>query len=390
MTFFLWVILIGTFLNLLIAIRFYYVIRNAPAVELPVEEQQDAVVILSVRGSDPTLEKTISGLLKQNFRDYRVLAVVDSPEDPAWKTLQRIKFESDVENRLTIQPMDPPRLTCSLKCSAIAGAVEGLPVSTQWVAFVDADVEVYPNWLADLLGPLMDPRVCVSTGNQWFEPPSINSAGSMIRSIWNAGAIVPSVLLSHPWAGSMGVRYEDVIVSSLIDDWKTSIVDDGPMMEFAAQMNGRIVVNPKLLMVNREDCSRAFVVDWMSRMLTWSRIFESTFWITVVHASISGGLVIVLALWILGSLLTFDLWSLGSSRFDVGRWSGDVDRWLLGGSQRRFGKPKSSAASDAGKESSENARGFFENWVVDGPGFTSLSLRLYQGSAASQYFLARY
>lgn len=309
MSLFLLAIVCGTLVNLAVAMRFYFVIRNRRSRSLPIEHQQNAAIVLAVRGCDPTLPKTISGLLNQNFRDYRVVVVVDSLEDPAWSMLKQIQFDSDQKNRMTIQPMDPPRTTCSLKCNAIIGATESLPPTTQWVALVDADVDVHPDWLSDLLGPLLDPKVCVTTGQQWFEPGNRNSKGALLRSIWNAGAMVPSVLLNHAWAGTMAVRYEDLIVSTLIDDWKTSIVDDGPMLNFSKQMGGSIFVVPKLLMVNREDCSLPFAVSWISRMLTWSRIYESTFWITVVHASISGGLVGAWCLLLLLSVVTLN-WNL--------------------------------------------------------------------------------
>ena len=310
MTFLTWAIFFGALINLLVAGRFFFLLRYGKSPSLPIAEQENAVVILAVRGCDPTLKKTVTGLLKQNFRDYRIIVVVDSREDPAWKLLQQIKYESDPSDRMTLQVMDPPRPNCSLKCNAIIGAVESLPVETSWLAFVDADVDVYSDWLADLLGPLTNPKNCVSTGNQWFEPNDRQSTGAILRSIWNAGAIVPSVLLEHPWAGSLGLRYEDVIVSTLIDDWKTSIVDDGPIANFAKQMSGSVFVVPKLMMVNREDCTKEFAVTWISRMLTWSRLYESTFWITLVHAAISGGLVICLITSAILSILTFDLLSL--------------------------------------------------------------------------------
>lgn len=306
MSLLLLVIVLGAWVNLAVAIRFYFVIRNQTSPQLPIQHQSNAVVVLAVRGCDPTLPKTIRGLLNQNFRDYRVVVVVDSFEDPAWSMLKQIQFDSDPQNRLTIQPMDPPRSTCSLKCNAIIGATEGLDPTTQWVAMVDADVDVYPDWLADLLGPLLDPKVCVTTGQQWFEPENRNSRGALVRSIWNAGAIVPSVLLKHAWAGSMAVRYDDLIVSTLIDDWKTAIVDDGPMANFAKQMDGRIFVVPKLIMVNREDCSLPFAVSWIGRMLTWSRIYESTFWITMLHATISGVLVAGWCLAVVVAMATLD------------------------------------------------------------------------------------
>ena len=329
MSFVFWVILLGAMVNVACAARFYYFVRFATSPALPLEQQEDAVVVMAVRGCDPTLEKTVAGLLDQNFRSYRIVVVIDSQADPAWDVLQRIKAESDPENRLSITEMDPPRLHCSLKCNAIISAVETLPVETQWIAFVDADVEVHPNWLADVLGPLTNPTVCVSTGNQWFEPNNRKSEGALLRSIWNAGAIVPSVLLEHAWAGSMAVRYEDLIVSRLIDDWKTAIVDDGPMADFSKLMNGQIYVSPKLLMVNREDCSVKFAASWITRMLTWSRLYESTFVLTNVHAGISALFVFCLASATILALLTINLmllisclltWALASAMLVGGYW----------------------------------------------------------------------
>ena len=329
MSFVLWLILFGAMVNVACAAWFYYVVRLGASPVLPLEQQENAVVIMAVRGCDPTLDKTVVGLLNQNFRSYRIVVVVDSQEDPAWKVLQQIKAESDPENRLEITEMDPPRLNCSLKCNAIISAVETLPVETQWIAFVDADVEVHSNWLADVLGPLTNPKVCVSTGNQWFEPNNRKSQGALLRSIWNAGAIVPTVLLEHAWAGSMAVRYEDLIVSRLIDDWKTAIVDDGPMTDFSKLMNGQIYVSPKLLMVNREDCSIKFAGAWITRMLTWSRLYESTFVFTNVHAGISAFFVFCLVSATILAVLTMNFmllisclvtWALASAMLVGGYW----------------------------------------------------------------------
>lgn len=329
MSFVLWVILLGAMVNLACGARFYYVMRYGKSPALPLELQEDAVVIMAVRGCDPTLKKTVMGLLNQNFRNYRIVVVVDSKSDPAWDVLERIKVEFDRENRLSITEMDPPRPNCSLKCNAIIGAVERLPVETQWIAFVDADVEVHADWLADVLGPLTNPKVCVCTGNQWFEPQHRKSEGALLRSIWNAGAIVPSVLLEHAWAGSMAVRYEDLIVSRLIDDWKTAIVDDGPMSDFSKLLNGQIFVSPKLLMVNREDCTMGFASSWIARMLTWSRLYEPTFVLTCVHAGISAFLVFCLFSAMILAVLTFDFvwlffclltWALASAMLVGGYW----------------------------------------------------------------------
>ena len=303
----LWTVVIGALINCLFAALFLRRIHSEDCPALDESLQELAVIVLPIRGCDPRLERTIQALLNQQFRDYKLLVVVDHKSDPAWSKLQEMKIRLDISNRMKIVPLENARSTCSLKCSALIQAVHMLRPNTRWVAFVDADVVVYPTWLADILGPLADDQVAVVSGSQWFEPSQPAAIGSMIRSIWNAGAIVPTVLLNHPWAGSMAMRYEDLITSSLLDDWKTTIVDDGPIAKFAKQMGGRIVMNPKLLMVNRESCSSTFAVNWIARMLTWSRIFEPTFPVTVLHAFLSAFLAIAIDVCLIWAVLSMDV-----------------------------------------------------------------------------------
>jgi len=304
---FLWLVVIGVVINVAFAALLLHRINNAQCQPLAPEQQDSAVIVLSVRGTDPSLEPAIAALLKQNFREYSILVVVDNKSDPAWTRLQEIKARLDFDNRMKIVQLENRRITCSLKCSSLVQAADMLPQKTRWVAFVDADVVTHETWLADVLGPLTDARVAVVTGNQWFEPPNALSHGAMLRSIWNAGALVPTVFLKHPWAGTMAMRYEDLIISSLIEDWKTSIVDDGPIAKFAKQMGGKVVVNPALLMVNRDDCSWKYAMDWIARMLTWSKIYERTFPLTVLHASISAMLAIAIDLCLIWAVLSLDI-----------------------------------------------------------------------------------
>ena len=104
----------------------------------------------------------------------------------------------------------------------------------------------------------------------------------------------------------MALRYEDLVISSLIDDWKVSAVDDGPVTKFANQMGGKVVINPALLMVNRDDCTSQYAMNWITRMLTWSRLYESTFGLTVLHAFFSVLLAIGVDLCLIVAILSFD------------------------------------------------------------------------------------
>ena len=241
---------------------------------LPPEKQELAAVIMSVRGCDPSLRDSLKGILSQDYKAYEVHLVVDHPTDLAWNFVHEIKSKLDKRDVLTIHELQDPSETCSLKCHAIVQALGELPRQTRFVALLDADVTPHETWLAELTGPLRDPKVGGVTGCQWFEPESPAGIGSLTRSTWNAGALVPTVYFSNPWAGSFAMRAEDLEAAGLAEIWSHSIVDDGPIKKAINDIGLRIEFAPSLIMINREPCTLAYANRWVTRMLTWSRLYE--------------------------------------------------------------------------------------------------------------------
>lgn len=254
--------------------------------------QPRATIILSIRGCDPSLEKNLVGLLQQDYDNYDIIAVVDHQTDEGWATIHHIKSEFDTEHRLKIRELTSPGNSCSLKCSALVQALDKLPQETEVIVLVDADVVPHREWLLQATSPLADPDVGVVTGNQWFEPHN-QAVGSLVRSLWNAGALVPTAVLANPWAGTCALRVADIRKAGLVDIWKQSIVDDGPLRAAIKPLGKHIVFNPELIMVNRENCTVDYVNRYVPRMLTWSRIYETTYITTFLHMVFLVGSLIV-------------------------------------------------------------------------------------------------
>lgn len=277
-----------------------------------------SVILLSLRGADPDLAFGIEALARQNHPDYRVVIVVDSEQDAAWRVLEPIIQRIDPQ-RLTVQTLKSHSPLCGLKCSALAQAYRSLESDVEIIALVDADIVVHPNWLRSLTAPLADPQVAITTGAQWFEPADTD-AGTWMRSIWNAGASVPTILLGHAWAGSCAMRRQDIEAWKLIELWEKSIIDDGPIAVVAAQSRREIRFVPDAWMINRERCSRRFVGTYLRRMLTWSRLYETTYPLTVAHA------VGTVALW---GVCWIGLWSGLVSGLPHRQWLGAVPALLF-------------------------------------------------------------
>lgn len=279
-------------------------LKNKP---LPENHQRNAVVLLSVRGCDPSLMNSIRGLLNQDYAKFEIHVVVDHETDPGWERIHQIKSEYDDQNRIKILTLKDPGEYCSLKCHALAQAVEAFEAPPEYVCLIDADVTPHRSWLKELLGPLLISTTGGVTGNQWFEPPIPSGPGALCRSAWNGGCMILSINFCNPWAGSFAMRYEDLVKSKLIETWKSSAVDDGPIADAVHSIGKQVVFSPSLIMINRESCSLAYTHRWTTRMLTWSRMHEKTFFITVAHAIFSNT-VMLTSFIMLGIGLAYQNW----------------------------------------------------------------------------------
>lgn len=244
--------------------------------------QPRVAILLSLRGADPDLLDGLLALGRQDYANYQLSVVVDHERDPALTVARQAQSQLPA-GRMQVDVIRNRSTSCGLKCSALAQAFRDLDSNVEVIALVDADIVVNQDWLRLLVAPLADPNVGVATGAQWFEPQD-NDSGTWLRSIWNAGASVPTILLGHPWAGSCAMRRSDMIQTELVERWERSIIDDGPIAQVAAEMKREVRFVPSAWMINREHCSRKFVGTYLTRMLTWSRLYESTYSVTVGHA----------------------------------------------------------------------------------------------------------
>ncbi len=284
-------------IQLLLTIWFRGVMRQRnPPNPLPPEHQHSTWIVLSVRGADPTLKAAVRSLSKQHFGDYRICVVVDNKDDPAAKVLESVAGELP-DGKLVIRHLQVPLPNCTLKCSAIAEGIEYVLESdpdVKYFVMVDADSNPPETMLTSLLGGLhSDPQIGLVSGNQWFEPNAPTSVGSLVRSMWYAGALFFSMLFENPWAGAYAMRASDIKKTGLIDCWRKSAVDDGPLKRLFFEHDMKCKSVPGMIVVNREPCTLRFVTRWMTRILTWSRIHEPAFWLTAFQMVYATSLIIV-------------------------------------------------------------------------------------------------
>ena len=258
-----------------------------------------AVIVLCLRGGDPFLSKCIDGLLTQNYPNYEVCFLVDHAEDPAMPILMQALEVSSFKN-FRIEVLTSPLTTCSLKCSSLVQAVEGLPESTEIMALLDADTIPHINWLRELATALVPKHIGAATGNRWYMPTHCNQ-GSLMRYVWNAAAIVQMYWYEIAWGGTLALKMDSIRRAGILDRWRHAYGDDTIIRKQLSTIGQKVVFVPTLMMINREGCTVASFQSWAKRQLLSARLYHP-FWLLVLGHGISSALVI---LWGLLSCIAF-------------------------------------------------------------------------------------
>jgi cellulose synthase/poly-beta-1,6-N-acetylglucosamine synthase-like glycosyltransferase len=271
---------VQTFFTLL----FISYLRSSRKDSLPDEQLPKTAVVLCLRGADPFLPNCLQALLNQNYPQYDIKIVIDSPEDPAWNVVTDSIY-LQAANRVQISPLRVRRHNCSLKCSSLIQAVSDLDDSYKVVAFVDADAVVHPNWLRQLVSPLSDPKIGATTGNRWYVPTG-KYWGSVVRYIWNISAVLQMSLYRIPWGGSLAIKTELIHKTGLLEKWGQAYGEDTMVRKVLARHGKQVKFVPSLLILNCEECELPRLFGWLKRQLLASRLYHPWWW-AVVADSIS-------------------------------------------------------------------------------------------------------
>jgi cellulose synthase/poly-beta-1,6-N-acetylglucosamine synthase-like glycosyltransferase len=267
------------------------------------ETLPDTTVILSLRGSDPFLSNCLTGLFDQDYPNYQVQIIVDSPEDPALDVVTQA-LDSSAQKHVKVSTLNVKYHTCSLKCSALIQAVSLLDQNCEVVALIDSDTVPHSTWLRELVAPLADRKIGLTAGNRWYVPIR-GRWGSLVRYLWNISAVLQMHFYNIPWGGSLAFRKERFQQIRLLERWQHTLSEDVILHSAMRDQGLEIKFIPSLLMVNRETCELPDFIRWISRQLLMVKLYHSSWWAIVSHGLFSSLILILLSALLLFAIVTF-------------------------------------------------------------------------------------
>ncbi|WP_404310714.1 glycosyltransferase [Neorhodopirellula lusitana] len=242
------------------------------------------MVVLCLRGADPFLADCLTALMNLDYPDYEIRIVVDSADDPAWRSIA----DSGIENfeGCRIEVLENAPLKCGLKNAALLQVIEQLDDWVGAIALIDADTIAHPSWLSELVAPLGRGGVELTTGIRWYLPTR-PSLGSCLRLVWNAAASGQMIAASIPWGGSLAMSRRAVDALDLEAHWGAGLSEDTMLTRLLRQHGMRQRFVPSVIMVNQEDCTVSEMMGWIKRQLLVARLYHPSWPLTVVHGFLS-------------------------------------------------------------------------------------------------------
>ncbi|MBD2138888.1 glycosyltransferase family 2 protein [Anabaena sp. FACHB-1237] len=255
---------------------------------LPDDQLPKTAVILCLRGADPFLPSCLRSLLQQNYPDYDLKIIIDSPQDPAFKITKETINELQAKNA-QITTLTEIRHNCSLKCTALLQAVSNLDSEYKIIAFVDADTIIHPTWLRELVSPLMDDKIGVTTGNRWYLVTN-NYWGSLVRYAGNVSSVIQMFLFQIPWGGTLAIKTEVLHQIELTKDWQEVFNDDFIIHKLIKKHKLKIKFVPSLLILNRDEINLNNILEPITRLIINCKLYHPQ-WLAIISESFSSILV---------------------------------------------------------------------------------------------------
>ncbi|HZF39627.1 MAG TPA: glycosyltransferase [Blastocatellia bacterium] len=279
---------IQSILALFATMRFTrYALRQRPTRQT--RYQPKAVVIVPCRGLEHGFEENIHAILTQDYRDYEVVFVTESENDPAHGVLARLLKQRRrlspptwmvVAGEARNQGQKVHNLLSALDTLNSIGRVEAL-------VFADSDMRPARNWLTELVAPLGDHRVGATTGYRWYLPSNervegrnlAQSFASTLLSVWNASALA---LLGErsgfAWGGSMAIRRENFDEIGVKERWQGALSDDYVLTSAVQEQGQRIKFAPQCLVASRSEATVKDLFEFTTRQMRITRVYSPRVW----------------------------------------------------------------------------------------------------------------
>jgi ceramide glucosyltransferase len=281
-------------------------------------------IIVPCKGIPKNFGKNLEGFLELDYLNYEVIYVAETETDPAVPLIRSI-IERHRNASLVIAGLST---ACAQKNYNLVAGVKKAHDPEVYV-FADSDIKPGKQWLTQLVLPLSNAKVAVTSGYRWlhatkgsFGEQAHVYANVFIYVLFCTASFIGGVGL---WGGSMAIRRREFEDLAVVEKWSRTAVDDMSLSQLITKKRLNGVVVPES-MTHSDDLlptARA-TIAWFERQTMFLKSYFKALWFF-------GGILITSSALLLLVLLPFAaLASISGNRTFFGSGGGAASLFYIG------------------------------------------------------------
>jgi hypothetical protein len=213
-----------------------------PLTEIP-NSTPPVAVIVPIKGATEATEAFLQALRQQDYPAYRIVAAVESEDDPAFHLLTRHQQIPGAPIEICVAGLAQRG---GQKVHNLLAALERLGPPDVIVAFTDADTLPQPLWLSRLMAGIVNAGREVVTGYRWMIPGDHRLSSAVVAAANTSIATLLRVpyVANACWGGTMVMRRETLERIDIRRYWEGAILDDLQMTR-ALRDHGVMIFSPR-------------------------------------------------------------------------------------------------------------------------------------------------
>jgi hypothetical protein len=213
-----------------------------PLTEVPTS-QPSVAVIVPIKGTSKSTEAFLHALRHQDYRNYRIIAAVESEEDPAFHALQQQTGMAGAPVEICVAGLAH---RSGQKIHNLLAALCRLKPTDEIVAFTDADTLPQPLWLPRLIAGIVNAGREAVTGYRWMIPADSRLSSAVVAA---ANASIATLLrvpyvANACWGGTMVMSRALLEQIDIRRYWEGAVLDDLQMTR-ALREHGIMIFSPR-------------------------------------------------------------------------------------------------------------------------------------------------
>lgn len=239
-------------------------------------------ILLPCKGIPKDLAKNLGGFLELDYNNYEVIFVTESEIDPAVPYIKKV-IEGHKNAKLVTAGHAK---SCAQKNHNVLAAYKNVSPSTEVIVFADSDIKPARHWLQELILPLSNPKVTVTSGFRWLYS-SKGNMGEMTHSYVNIFMYVLFTFTCYfggvgLWGGSMAIRKKDFEDLGVAERWSRAAVDDISLSQIVLKKHKKAVVVPQCV-THSDDLIQTVkgTVTWFQRQMMYFKYYLRPLWVIV-------------------------------------------------------------------------------------------------------------